>query len=220
MIRGVIFDADGVLLNSMPVWENLGELYLEHKGICAEKGLGEILFPMSMEEAASYLISNYGLEISCSQAVKELAAEIREFYVRRVPLKEGVRDFLEKLWKKNLPVTIATSGDRENLEAALKRLKVYSHFQGIFTCSEIGSGKDRPDVYLAAALHMDTDPQETLVFEDAYHALCTARAAGFRTAAVYDRASGRYTAEIKKKADIYIRDFSHMEYIWKQIKCI
>ena len=52
MIRGVIFDVDGVLLNSMPVWENLGELYLKSRGIPAEKGLGEILFSMSLEEGA------------------------------------------------------------------------------------------------------------------------------------------------------------------------
>ena len=53
MIRGVIFDVDGVLLNSMPVWENLGELYLKRKGISAESGLGEILFSMSLEEGAT-----------------------------------------------------------------------------------------------------------------------------------------------------------------------
>ena len=52
MIKGVIFDVDGVLLNSMPVWENLGELYLNHLGIEAEKGLGDVLFTMSLEEAA------------------------------------------------------------------------------------------------------------------------------------------------------------------------
>ena len=56
MIRGVIFDVDGVLLNSMPVWENLGEIYLERLGIEAEKGLGETLFAMSLEEGADYLI--------------------------------------------------------------------------------------------------------------------------------------------------------------------
>ena len=55
MIKGVIFDVDGVLLNSMPVWENLGELYLDHLGIEAEKNLGETLFEMSLEEAADYL---------------------------------------------------------------------------------------------------------------------------------------------------------------------
>ena len=50
MIKGVIFDVDGVLLNSMPVWENLGELYLDHLGIEAEKNLGETLFEMSLED--------------------------------------------------------------------------------------------------------------------------------------------------------------------------
>lgn len=57
MIRGVIFDVDGVLLNSMPVWENLGELYLKGRGIAAEKGLGEKLFTMSLEEGARYMIA-------------------------------------------------------------------------------------------------------------------------------------------------------------------
>lgn len=52
MVKGVIFDVDGVLLNSMPVWENLGELYLQKFGIQAEKDLSEILYEMSLKEAA------------------------------------------------------------------------------------------------------------------------------------------------------------------------
>ena len=71
---------DGVLLNSMPVWENLGELYLESLGIQAEKGLGEILFAMSMEEAAEYLIVHYGIDKTPQQIVDGLAREVREFY--------------------------------------------------------------------------------------------------------------------------------------------
>ncbi len=69
MIKGVIFDVDGVLLNSMPVWENLGELYLDHLGIEAEKNLGETLFEMSLEEAADYLISHYNLEKTVEEVV-------------------------------------------------------------------------------------------------------------------------------------------------------
>ena len=52
MIKGVIFDVDGVLLDSMSAWENLGQMYLKHLGISAEADLGEILSPMSLEEAA------------------------------------------------------------------------------------------------------------------------------------------------------------------------
>ena len=217
MIRGIIFDVDGVLLNSMPVWENLGELYLKSRGIPAEKGLGETLFSMSLEEGARYLISHYGLELTCEQVVKGLAREVRDFYAERVPLKEGARQFLEEFRERKIPMVIATSGDRNNTEAALKRLKVFSYFQGIFTCSEIGSGKNQPDIYYAAALHLDTDAEETLVFEDAYHALRTAGKAGFKTVAVYDRSNDKQLAQIWNTADIYLPEFADFDLFWKRV---
>ena len=94
MIKGVIFDVDGVLLNSMPVWENLGELYLNSLGLEAEKDLGEILFAMSLEEGAEYLITQYGIDKSVEEVVSGLNREVRDFYAEKVPLKEGVRQYL------------------------------------------------------------------------------------------------------------------------------
>lgn len=216
MIKGVIFDVDGVLLNSMPVWENLGELYLNSLGIQAEKGLGERLFAMSMEEGADYLISHYGLEKTPEEIVEGLAKEVREFYSDKVPLKEGVRQYLYEFKERKVSMVIATSGDRKNTELALKRLKIFQYFQGIFTSSGIGSGKSQPDIYFAAALQLDTDPEDTWVFEDAYHALRTAKNAGFRTAAVYDQASDRHLAQIWKTADIYLPEFKDFEIFWKR----
>jgi len=146
MVKGVIFDVDGVLLNSMPVWENLGELYLQKFGIQAEKDLSEILYEMSLKEAAEYLISHYGLKQTVEEVTKGIVKEVEQFYVEKVPLKEGVREYLKELKERKIPMVIATSGDRKNAEAALKRLKVFSYFEGIFTASEIGSGKNQPDI--------------------------------------------------------------------------
>ena len=216
MIRGVIFDVDGVLLNSMPVWENLGEIYLEHLGIEAEKGLGETLFAMSLEEGADYLIENYGLKQTPEEIIAGLNREVQDFYGRKVPLKEGVRGYLEEFRDRKIPMAIATSGDRANAEAALKRLKVLSYFRAVFTCSEIGSSKSHPDIYYAAALQLDTDPSDTWVFEDALHAIRTAKKAGFRTAGVYDRASGRDLAQIRDTADIYLPEFKSFELFWER----
>ena len=218
MIKGAVFDVDGVLLNSMPVWENLGELYLESLGIQAEKGLGEILFAMSMEEAAEYLIVHYGLDKTPQQIVDGLAREVREFYENRVPLKEGVRQFLTELKERKIPMVIATSGDRRNAEAALKRLKVYSFFQAMFTSSWIGSGKNQPDIFYAAALQLDTEPGETLVFEDALHAIQTAKRAGFKTVAVYDRSDDKDLAQIWNTADIYLPEFKDFNLFWKRVE--
>ena len=206
MIKGVIFDVDGVLLNSMPVWENLGELYLDHLGIEAEKNLGETLFEMSLEEAADYLISHYNLEKTVEEVVQGLNKEGEDYYAKRVPLKEGVRQYLEEFRERKIPMVIATTGDRKNAEAALKRLKVFSYFEGIFTASEIGSGKNQPDLYFAAALQLDTDPGQTWVFEDAWHAIRTAKSAGFKTVAVYDKANDKNLGQIWNHADIYLPD--------------
>ena len=216
MIRGVIFDVDGVLLNSMPVWENLGEIYLERLGIEAEKGLGETLFAMSLEEGADYLIENYGLKQTPGEIIAGLNREVQDFYGRKVPLKEGVRGYLQEFRDRKIPMAIATSGDRANAEAALKRLKVLSYFRAVFTCSEIGSSKSQPDIYYAAALQLDTDPSDTWVFEDALHAIRTAKKAGFRTAGVYDRASGRDLAQIRDTADIYLPEFKSFELFWER----
>lgn len=216
MIKGVIFDVDGVLLNSMPVWENLGELYLNRRGIEAESGLGDILFTMSLEEAADYLINRYHLDSTPEQIIEGLSGEVRDFYENRVPLKEGVREYLSEFRERKIPMVIATSGDKKNAEAALRRLKVLSFFDAVFTCSEIGSGKNQPDIYHAAALHLDADPRDILVFEDAYHALLTASKAGFKTVGVYDRSNDRDLAQIWKTADIYITEFTDFELFWKR----
>ena len=216
MIKGVIFDVDGVLLNSMPVWENLGELYLNRLGIEAEKGLGETLFTMSLEEGADYMISHYGLKMTPEEVIAGINREVRDFYEKRVPLKEGVRQYLNEFRERKIPMAIATTGDRSNAEAALKRLKVLSHFQGIFTCSEIGSGKNQPDIYYAAALQLDTDPKDTWVFEDALHAIKTAKRAGFCTVGVYDKANDRDLAQIWNTADIYLPEFKDFNIFWKR----
>lgn len=216
MIKGVIFDVDGTLLNSMPIWENLGELYLKKLGIEAENGLGSILFAMSMEEAAAYLIERYDLSLGVTDVVEGLARQVEEFYAEKVPLKEGVRQYLQEFRERGIPMVIATSGDRKNAQAALKRLKVLSYFDGIFTCSEIGSGKSQPDIYLTAMLKMDTEPENTWVFEDALHAIQTAKRAGFKTVAVYDRANDKNLAQIWKTADIYLPEFTDFELFCKR----
>ena len=93
MVKGVIFDVDGVLLNSMPVWENLGELYLQRLGIEAEKDLGTKLYTMSLEQSAQYLIQTYHLDLTPEEVIAGVNQEVKDFYAERVPLKEGVRQY-------------------------------------------------------------------------------------------------------------------------------
>lgn len=206
MLRGAVFDADGTLLDSTAMWASIGERYLARLGIQAEPGLGKKLFPLSLPDAANYLIQTYGL----TQTPRELADGVNEmvgeFYATEVQLKPGVLDFLRALKAKQIPMTVATATERVAIEKGLRHTGIAHFFQGIFTCTEVGVGKEAPDVYLAAAARLGADPRDTWVFEDALHGAQTAKAAGFQVAAVYDPVSERHREALGQVADLYLPD--------------
>ena len=208
MIKGMIFDADGTLLDSMPIWDDLGARYLKGIGIEAEPGLSEILFCMSLEESAAYMKRTYGLSQTEEEIRNGVLAKLDDFYVNEVQAKPGVSEFLRTLHERKVPMMIATSSSRHHIEAAMRRLGFLDYFAGIITCEEVGSGKSRPDIYLKCAEAIGLPPEEVCVVEDVIHAVRTANAAGFPTAGVYDAASAEDTEDMKKECSIYLHDLT------------
>ena len=204
MIKGVIFDIDGVILDSMPVWDKAGEMFLGNLGLQPESGLAETMFCMSMSEGAKFLKERYHLDMDEDEIIKGVNETIKDFYANQVQLKEGVELFLKGMKQNGIKIVAATSCDREVFERALVRLNIMGYFDRIFTSTEVGAGKVKPDIYLAAADHMGTLPKDTWVFEDALYAIKTAKSAGFRTVGVYDDSSKNNWDEIKRVSDIYL----------------
>ena len=208
MIKGIIFDADGTLLDSMHIWEELGKRYLESKGIRAENSLSQILYPMTLEQSSVYLKNNYSIKDSTDKIKKYILSLLTDFYQREVLLKEGVFSFLEKTKNKGVAMGIATSGDKELLISALKRLNVYDSFSVITTCSEYNTSKNEPLIYLKTAEILGTSPSDTVVFEDVLYGIKTAKKAGFITVAVEDLSNILYRQPLKSCADYYIKNFN------------
>lgn len=207
-MQGAIFDIDGTLLDSMSMWDHAGEWYLAGRGIAAEPGLGRILLPMSMEQAAEFMRERYRLPQTVSEIVCGVEESVSRFYREEVLPKKGAEEFLVRMRRQGFRMTAATSSSRKEVEAALSRCGLLPFFEQIFTCTEIGAGKDRPDIYEKALSCMETDRRRTWVFEDALHAAATAKKAGFLVAAVYDEASGADQEALKAISDCYIRDFN------------
>ncbi|MDD5986281.1 MAG: HAD family phosphatase [Eubacteriales bacterium] len=207
MLRGAIFDIDGTLLDSMPIWDELGARYLAARGICPEEGLGEILFPMTIEEGVRYLKRRYALPETEETIRSGLMEELALFYRRQVPLKDSAAALLHALADQGIPMMLATIGDPALEEAALRRLGVWDCFEDMLTCEELKTTKKEPRIYLEAASRLGTRPGETLVFEDVYVGVHTAAAAGFPVIAVEDAASSSERAAIRAEADLYIASF-------------
>ncbi len=219
MIRGAVFDVDGVLLDSMQIWNDLGARYLQKRGIVPEDGLNEILFSMSMEQGADYLKEAYSLPDAQEKIVQGIGEMLRDFYYYEVMTKPGVMEVLCFLKENRVAMALATSSPREHIVRALKRNGVWDFFTpNLFTTGELGISKHQPDIYYKAAAALGTTPQETLVFEDSLYALITAQRDGFLPVGVYDACGEKNQEEMKKAARLYLKDLHELKVHWEELQ--
>ena len=186
MIRGAIFDADGTLLDSMKIWDTVGVRYLASIGVAARPGLRSILFPMTMEEGSIYMKEAYGLEQSPREIAEGINGTLLDFYCCEVRAKPGAKEFLEELRRRGVRITLATNTDRVLIKEGLSRTGLLSFLDEIYTCGELGIGKDQPGIFSRARDRMGTRTEDTWVFEDAVHCAQTAFLAGYKVACVAD----------------------------------
>lgn len=207
MIKGAIFDLDGTLIDSMFIWDNVGEDYLKLFGKEPKENLYEVFRSYTLEQAAQYYRDHYDINLSVDEIIKGVNDMVAETYRTKVTLKPGVVDFLKRLQSRGIRMCVATVTDRYIAEDVLKRLGIYEYFSEIFTCAEVGFGKENPEIYRKALKHLGTAKEETVVFEDVLHAIKTAKCDGFKVAAVYD-SHEPMQEEIKEISDYYITDFA------------
>lgn len=217
MIKGVIFDIDGVLLDSLGIWDDLGARYLMSIGVKPEEGLNEILFSMSMEQGSSYLNEHYHLNKNDVEVHMGITQMIEDFYFDEVLPKPGAKEILEFFKAKGIKMTAATSSPRIHVEKALERNGMLCFIDKLFTNTEVGASKHEPKIYNQAAAFLGTKPDETLVFEDSLYALKTAKDAGFVTVGVYDIKGEIDQEGVKNTGDHYVKELDEFPVIFEKL---
>jgi len=214
MIQGIIFDFDGTLFDSNYVWATAGERFFQSIGISPKPNLQEEIRTMSLYQSACYIREEYGLSLTVEEIMEGINQTVEDAYFHEVQPKSGVIPFLHALKATDIRMCIATATDRYQIDAALRRCDMLDFFEGIFTCSEVGHGKDEPIVFRKAMEYLGTDRSNTVVFEDALHAIQTAKADGFMTIGICDS----YIQEQKQLqtlCDCYLTNFSQIAHFWK-----
>lgn len=211
-IDAIIFDIDGTLIDSMWVWTDIDDKFLEKYNLTEPEGFHEGMEGKSYSETAQYFLDLFP---ELPHTRKELEDEWHqmayEIYTKEIELKKGAYEFILSMHKAGIKLGIATSNSRDLAEGVLINNKVFEYFDSIWTSDEAKAGKPSPDVYLKVAESLLVEPARCLVFEDVPKGMLAGINAGMKVCAVEDPFS-KPQEELKRQlADYYIQDFDDIK---------
>ena len=190
-IKAAIFDMDGTLVNSLVQWDffwrDLGERFLGNAAFRPSAADEKTVRTMTLDAAMDLVHEHYGIGDSGQQLLDIVNEMVDDFYRNHVELKPGARELLEHLYAQGTKMCIASGTEMRFIRITLQRCGLEKYFGKLFSCFDIGKGKDEPDVFLLALANLGTRAEETCVFEDSLVAVQTATKVGFQTVGIYDR---------------------------------
>jgi HAD superfamily hydrolase (TIGR01509 family) len=183
MIEAVIFDLDGVLIDSEPVWEEV------RRGLVAERGghwaadAQRKLMGMSTPEWARYLSADLGVGLPPDQVAGEVVERMAARYREHLPLLPGAVEAVSRLAAR-WPLGLASSAPAVLIETVLQAAGLRPDFQVTMSTEQVPQGKPAPDIYLAVARRLGVAPASGAAVEDSSNGLRSAAAAGLHVIAI------------------------------------
>lgn len=211
MISGYIIDMDGTLIDSMAIWDDIGNRFLLQKNIIPAPNLQETLAPLSINQAINYLIKEYHLPESLNQINQQINKLLDSIYSNEVTLKTGAKDFINNCYQQNKKLCLLTANNYQTTIKTLDKFAITDKFHQIITCDSTSLDKQNGDIYKYAAKQLNLNIDECIVIEDAYHAIKSAKSAGFKVWAVADRSNQQQWDEICKLSDQHFDNMKEME---------
>jgi HAD superfamily hydrolase (TIGR01509 family) len=183
VIDAVVFDLDGLLLDTEQVWDEVRERITRERGGRWHEQAQADMMGMSSTEWSRYMVEELGLSESPQELNRIVVERMQERYRERLPVVEGAVDAVRRLATR-WPLGLASSSNRPLIDLALELMDVADLFRATVSSEEVAGGKPAPDVYLEAARRVGVRPENVVAIEDSANGIRSGRAAGMRVIAI------------------------------------
>ena len=211
MLKAVIFDMDGVIIDSEPIHYKLSKLYFNELGLDITDEEYYTFVGIGDKEIFARLKNKYNLMLKSD----EMAATYEKRYIEYLKQMEneepirGVDILIRNLHKKGLLLAVGSSASRENIGIVLKSFHLEGYFDTIVSGYDVENSKPFPDIYIRSAEKLGVDPAECIVIEDSSNGVKASKSAGMKCIAYKNRNSGEQDLS---QADIIIDSFEKVEF--------
>ncbi len=209
-ITGAIFDFDGTLFDSMPIWKGIRNKFFNRIGLVLSEEDEKLFEGLFLRESLILAKDRFGIAETYEELFVLFFDYIKELYLAETYPKNDIIDFLEKLKAKGVKMGIATATGESALTAVLKKFGMLGYFEAIYSTYTVGAAKTETKVYDTVLEVLGTDKSTTWVFEDALYAAKTVKANGYNLVGIYDESEAN-TEELERISDIYIHNYSELE---------
>ena len=186
MIEAVVFDLDGVLVQTEEIWDEVRETLVHERGGRYDGAAQRAMMGMSSLEWSHYMHEELGLEETPEEISAEVVRRMLRRYDERLPLIEGAVEAVERIAAR-WPLAVASSSNRELIDAVLDGSGLGRHFRATVSSEEVPRGKPSPDVYLEAARRVGVPAERCAAVEDSHSGIRSAKAARMLVAAIPNR---------------------------------
>jgi HAD superfamily hydrolase (TIGR01509 family) len=183
VIEAVVFDLDGVLIQTEELWDEVRENMARAAGGRYGQEEQRAMMGMSSPEWSRYMAEHVGVPGSPDEIAAEVVRQMSERYREQLPLIDGAVEAVERL-AAHWPLGVASSSNRELIDLVLELSGLDRLFDATVSSEEVARGKPAPDVYLEAAKRLGVDPSRSAAVEDSHAGIASAKAAGMRVLAI------------------------------------
>jgi HAD superfamily hydrolase (TIGR01509 family) len=179
----IIFDMDGVLVDSEAVWDDVRKVFTEENGGRWHEGAQRDMMGMSSVEWSRYVRDRLGVDMDPEEISQAVADRVADVYREKLPLLPGAVDAVKSL-AAEWPLGLASSSNGHVIDLVLDLAGIGDAFKATVSSEEVGAGKPAPDVYLEAAKRLSVNPGACVAIEDSTNGIRSAHAAGMAVIAV------------------------------------